>query len=212
MKRAATNFLAAAAMLALGAAAAPACPLVYSMNFSGQFGIIDLATGAFTAIGTGLENTPDGLAGAAGGPFYTVDGVTGHLLRIATNGIVTDVGDTGTGPNIGPTGVSLVGALPNGALYALDFSNRLFRINEKTGSLTLIGFLPQLPQQEMDYSGNMTTSMNGVGDKLYFTIQIVEGPGKIGPNLYVIDPVTLSVDTFPLNLPGRVIGSGLAND
>ena len=145
------NSILATALLAIGAIQATACPLAYVINFSGQFGIMDLATGAFTPVGKGLANTPDGIAGKTGGPFYTVDGATGHLLKIGLDGSATDVGDTHTGPNVGPDGVSVVGALTDGSLYALDFSNRLFRINEKTGQLTLIGALPSLPPQVPEY-------------------------------------------------------------
>ena len=79
----------------LAAGSVMAGPLGYAVNFSGQFGTIDLGTGAFTLVGSGLPNTPDGIGGAPGGPFYTVDGVSGHLLRIGANGAVSDVGDTG---------------------------------------------------------------------------------------------------------------------
>jgi len=205
------NLFIATAMLAFGSIQAAACPLAYVLNFSGQFGIMDLATGAFTPVGKGLANTPDGIAGKAGGPFYTVDGVTGHLLKITLDGNVTDVGDTHTGANVGPDGVSVVGALTDGTLYALDFSNRLFRINEKTAQLTLVGLLPSLPQQVPEYAGNMVTSLNGDGDKLYFTLQILEGPLKTGPSLFVIDPKTTAVSNYPVDLSDLVIGSGIVN-
>ena len=128
---------------------------------------------------------------------------------------MTDVGDTHTGPNIGPDGVSVIGSLTDGTLYALDFSNRLFRVDRNTAAMTLVARL-QLPEQEMDYSGNMTTSLNGDGDRLYYTVEISEGPRKTGPTLFIIDPVTplagkVYVIRQPLKLPGRVIGSGLVN-
>ena len=212
MKRKATHFLAAAALLALGAASLLACPLAFVVNFSGQFGLIDLATGAFTPIGKGLDNTPDGIAGKPGGPYYTVDGVTGHLIRIGIDGKTTDVGDTHTGPNAGPVGISLIGSLTDGTIYALDFSNRLFRINPDTAALTGVAWLITLPQQELDYSGNMTTSLTGDGNLLYYTVEIMEGARKTGPTLYIIDPVKLSVTARPLkNLPSRIIGSGIVN-
>jgi hypothetical protein len=188
---------------------APAAgPTGYVINFSGQFGTLDLGTGTFAAIGTGTANTPDGLAGAPGGPFYTVDGITGHLLRIAVDGTVTDVGDTGTGANEGPHGISLVGSLTTGALYALDFSNRLFSINGATGALTLLGTLP-LPPQESSYIGNMTTSLNGNDTHLFYTLEISEGPNTTGPTLFEIDPVTLRTTSTRLkNLRSRIIGAG----
>src|SRR5207302_6806954 len=129
------------------------------VNFSGQFGIMDLGTGVFMPIGKGFDNIPDGVIGTTGGPLYTVDGFTGHLLKIGLDGKSSDVGDTKTGPQTGPNGISIIGSLADGSLYALDFSNRLFRINKDTGALTLIGTVPGLPAQEMDYTGNMFTSM-----------------------------------------------------
>src|SRR5689334_10798470 len=150
MKRTIAKTIAAAALLVAGATTVLACPLVFVTNFSGEFGLLDISTGVFTRIGKGLANTPDGIAGAPGGPFYTVDGVTGHLLRIGTDGSVTDVGDTRTGPNVGPTGVSILGSLSDGTLYALDFSNRLYKVNAKTGTLMPMQVLT-LPAQEMDY-------------------------------------------------------------
>ena len=58
-----TQFFALAA-----AVSAVAGPISYVINFGGQFGKMDLATGDFTPIGPGAPNTPDGLAGAPGGP------------------------------------------------------------------------------------------------------------------------------------------------
>jgi len=189
-------------------ATAMAAPIGYVINFSGQFGTMDLGTGTFTPIGPGTGNTPDALGGAPGGPLYTVDGVTGHLLRITSNGAVTDVGDTGTGPNVGPDGVSVMGSLTSGALYALNFSNRLFSIDSGTGALALLGMLP-LPAQEDAYIGNMTTSFNGNSTSLFYTLEISSGPNTTGPTLFQIDPFTLQVTSMALsNLTSRIIGSG----
>jgi hypothetical protein len=185
-----------------------AAPIGYVLNLSGQFGTMDLATGNFVMIGAGLPNVPDGLAGAPGGPFYTVDGITGHLLSISRQGVVTDVGDTGTGPNNGPTGVSVVGGLTNGALFALDFANRLFSINAATGGLTLLGSLP-LPTQDDAYIGNMFTSLNGDGQFLYYTLFIETGPNATGPTLFQINPGTLQVASTGLTgVPATILGSG----
>lgn len=197
--------------LALTSVSALAGPTGYVINFSGQFGTIDLGTGAFTPIGPGTGSTPDAIGGAPGGPFYTVDGVTGHLLRINADGVVTDIGDTGTGPNVGPNGVSVMGSLTTGSLYALDFSNQLFSIDSGTGALTLRGLLP-LPQQEDAYIGNMTTSFNGDATGLFYTLEISEGPNATGPTLFQIDPNTLQVTSTPLlNLSSRIIGSGFVD-
>jgi len=197
----------AAAVLALAPLFAQAGPLGYVTNFSGQFGVMDLGTGAFSPIGPGT-NIPDGLGGKPGGPLFTVDGSNGHLLRIATNGTVTDVGDTGTGVQVAPNGISIMGSLTDGSLYALDFSNKLFSINSNTGGLTSLGTVA-LPTQESDYSGNMTTSFNGNATTLYYTLEISGGPNQTGPTLFAINPQTLAVTSIALTgLQGRLIGSG----
>src|SRR6185295_6102011 len=143
-------------------------------------------------------------------PFYTVDGFNGHLLRISLDGKVTDVGDTKTGPNTGPVGVSVIGSLTDGTLYALDFSNRLFRINPDNAAMTMLGTLP-LPPQEPEYAGNMTTSLSGNAAQLFYTVEISEGPRKTGPTLYTINPANLSVTSKALKLGDRIIGSGMVN-
>jgi len=210
MKRLFTMTIALAALLVTGASGIFACPLVFVTNFSGQFGILDLANGVFVPLGKGLPNTPDGIAGAPGGPYYTVDGVTGHLIRITRDGGFTDVGDTRTGPNVGPTGVSLVGALLDGTMYALDFSNRLYKVNTNTGYLTAMQVL-SLPPQEMEYIGNMFTSLTGDGANLYYTLEIAEGKRKLAPTIFTIDPVKQTVTSKPLKTASIVIGSGWIN-
>ena len=54
-----TLFFAAATEIAL------AGPIGYVINFSGQFGTMDLSTGAFTPLGSGVpSNSAGGLAGS----------------------------------------------------------------------------------------------------------------------------------------------------
>ena len=210
MKRTLKTTFALAALLAIGASSIFACPLVYVVNFSGQFGIMDLANGVFIPIGKGFENSQDGIAGAPGGPFYTIDGVTGHLLRITRDGKATDVGDTRTGPNVGPTGISILSALTDGTIYALDFSNRLYKVNTNTGTLMPMQAL-SLPPQENEYIGNMVTSLAGDGSNLYYTLEIFEGKRKLAPTIFTIDPVKQTVTSKPLKNAGIVIGSGFIN-
>jgi hypothetical protein len=188
-------------------------PTGYIINFSGQFGTIDLATGVFTLIATLPPNSAGGIGGAPGGPFY-VDGVTGHLMRITPTGIVTDIGDTGTGPSVGPNGISVLGSLTTGAIYALDFSNRLLSINTATGKTTFLKTLP-LPPQEPGYFGTMVTSFNGDSEHLYYSIEIAEGlPNTTGPTLFEIDPITLRItgSTRIKKEPDPIIGSGFVGD
>src|SRR5207302_7423638 len=101
--------------------------------------------------GPGTPNGLDGLGGKPGGPFYGVDPVTGHLIRVNANGSVSDIGDTGTGANVGPTGVSINGSLTSGKLYALDFSNNLLAINTTNGTASLVGNVIGLAPSEQEY-------------------------------------------------------------
>lgn len=192
----------------LATASAFAGPIGYVINFSGQFGTMDLTTGAFTPLGLPVaSNSAGGLAGAPGGPLYGVD-ANGHLLRFSATGAVTDAGDTGTGASVGPNGISVIGGLTSGAVFVLDFSSRLFSVDTGSGALSLLGS-PLLPPQEPLYDGNMTTSFNGDGTYLYYSIEVSGGPNQTGPTLFRIDPATLQVTATPLTgLPSRLIGSG----
>ena len=212
MKRTFSKFFAATLLAGAGTVALLACPLVYVVNFSGQFGLLDVGTGVFTPVGPGLANTPTGIAGAPGGPFYTVDGVTGHLLRINRDGTNTDVGDTRTGSNNGPTGLSLIGSLLDGTMYGIDFSNRLYRINTNTGVTQALQVL-SLPPQEQQYDGNMLTSLTGDASYLYYTLEIVDGQRKLPPTIFTIDPVKQQViNSKPMSkVVTQAIGSGMIN-
>lgn len=192
----------------LAAVSAIAGPIGYVINFSGQFGTMDLTTGAFVPLGPGVaSNSAGGLAGAPGGPFYGMD-AGGHLLRFSASGAVTDVGDTGTGPSVGPNGISVIGGLTTGSVFALDFSNRLLSVNTSTAAVTSLGTLA-LPTAEQQYDSNMVTSFNGDGTFLYYTLEISSGPNATGPTLFQIDPVTLAVTSHALTgLTSRIIGSG----
>ena len=68
-----------------------------------------------------------------------------------------------------------------------------------------------LPPQEPVYDGNMTTSFNGDGAFLYYTLEISGGPNQTGPTLFRIDPTNLGITMTPLTgLPSRIIGAGFA--
>ena len=136
---------------------------------------------------------------------------TGNFLGFSTSGTVSNIGNTLTGPSVGPNGISVLGGLRAGGVFALSFSNQLFSVNSSSGALTLLGLLP-LPTQESEYNGSMTTSLNGDGQFLYYTIEISGGPNAIGPTLYRVNPVTLQITTRTLTgLPARLIGSGFVD-
>ena len=183
-------------------------PIGYVINFSGQFGTMDLNTGAFTPLGPGVaSNSAGGLGGTPGGQTYSVD-ADGNLIRFSTAGAVIVVGDTHTGPGMGPNGISVLGSLTTGALFALDFSNHLFSVNTATAAVTQLGALG-LPLQEQQYDGNMVTSFNGDGTFLYYTLEISGGAKATGPTLFRINPANLQITSVAMTgLAGRIIGSG----
>jgi PEP-CTERM motif-containing protein len=182
--------------------------IAYGINLIGQFETIDLGTGVVTPIGPGTPNGLDGIGGAPGGPFYGVDPVTGHLIRINASGAVTDIGDTGTGANAGPNGISISSSLLNGNLYALDFSSNLLSLNPLTGAATLAGNVSGLAPSEQVYQGNLFTSFSGNATDLFYTLEIPTGPLQIAPTLYDIEPLTHTATAKPLIGISDVIGSG----
>jgi hypothetical protein len=197
-----------AALFLAAALSATAGTTVYVTNFIGQFGTMDLATGAFNPIGPGLANSIDGLGGQPGGPFYGVDSATGHLIKVNADGSSVDVGDTGTGSQIGPSGVSINGSLTTGALYALDFSNNLLAIDPNTAATISVAHLGAIAPSEQIYIGNLFTSLAGNATDLFFTMEIPTGPLQLAPTLYDINTLTFAVSSVPITGTSNLIGSG----
>jgi hypothetical protein len=117
-------------VIALIASSAAAGPVAFANTSSGQFGTIDLGSGAFTSVGF----TPTVLSGVAttSSVVYGVDAF-GNLVTInPSNAAVNVVGNTGIN-------VVVFAGLTNGALYGLDYSNNLYSINSTTGAATFVG-------------------------------------------------------------------------
>jgi hypothetical protein len=114
--------------------AAHADPQAYMATDSDDFGVIDLATGAFTTLG----NAGQILAGMAvadgklfGSAYHTSTGAV--FIIDSANGDLTTIGDTGVD-------LDDFGSTTTGGLFALGFLNRdLYSINPATGAATLIG-------------------------------------------------------------------------
>ena len=183
---------------------------VYIFNATGQFGTIDVATGAFQQIG---PNMPEGAMGLAQGP-------NGSLLTLAFSGNLTSI-DPATGLTsvigptgltacatpadpCGPTGTNTAGGL-DGRVYVTDLSNNLYRVNPLTGGTTLIGptGIPPLPFTPLSENPDGTfnaydEALFGANGKLYatfdaFTVDSTTftlGSVLIPDNLYQIDPTT----------------------
>ncbi len=209
-----TMMLTQKAMITLLAAAfaivpANASPLLYAVNAFQQFGVIDVASGAFTQIGLSTPEVNAGLVPGPNGTLITLT-VSGNLDSInPATGIATLLGPTGLGDcstptsSCGPTAASTIGML-NGQIYATDLHNDLYRVNQVTGAATLIGAtgIPPLPFVPAALNPDGTVNIYdqalfGFGGNLYSTFDaykfdfgtITESP-VVSPNLYRIDPVT----------------------
>jgi hypothetical protein len=189
----------------LFAASASAAPFVYVVTISQQFGTVDLATGAFHAIG---NPTPDEMANLVWGPDGVLYSLTtngndvGSLAKInPRTGEVTDIGSTGLGFNA----FSLAGV--RGKLYLTDFSNNLYRVNPETGVATPIAATGMPPDARIPFTFNNDGTFNlcdegfyGVEGELYATFDsFALDPNQIPPTIahpfvppavYRIDPST----------------------
>jgi len=126
--------LCCAALLILSGGALKADNMAYAALDGGDFGTIDLTTGAFTYLGNSGV-TLSGLAvfngvlygdslGGGTGTLYTVNPANGSLTTVGNAGVsggFVDFGDTTTG------------------LFAEGFNGNLYSINSATGAATLLG-------------------------------------------------------------------------
>lgn len=199
----------------LFAVSASADPLVYVIGAAGtsnqgQFGTIDIKTGAFQQIG---PSTP-GLFGLGAGPngslvsltysgdFDSINPATGMTAFIGKTGLDNCVAP-GSSP-CGPNSANLVGVAA-GNIYATDFQNNLYRINPITGAATLIGRtgIPAIPfiPTTLNPDGSINLydeTLLGMGGKLYATFDAFTFDFNsnaltsvvVAPELYQIDPAT----------------------
>ena len=175
-----------------------------------HFGTVDLATGAFRQIGPDAPVGSEGLAMASGGSLLTL-AYNGDLYSInASTGAYTLVGPTGFGDcstpesPCGPTSNLTLGSA-NGAIYATDFQNRLYRVNPATGAATLIGAtgIPPIPFVPASLNDDGTINfyeeaLFGARGNLYatfdaFAFDLATSSAAsiaVEPALYQIDPST----------------------
>jgi hypothetical protein len=210
--------------LALVPSAAPSAAgsFVYVVTFNNQFGVVNLATGAFRQIGPPTPEPIDNLVWR-NGSLLTLT-ASGELLKInPATGETSDIGPTGLGSNALDLGEV------RGKLYATDFSNNLYSVNPDTGAATLLRAtgIPLIPAAPFSSNTDGTInlfdeSLYGVGGKLYatfdgFTIDpksLAETPDDqrtdyncCGPTLYQIDPSSgraTAIGSTDLNLGSAV--------
>jgi hypothetical protein len=190
-------------------------PLVYVISAgitgNGQFGTVDLTTGAYHQIGP-IE--PDGYFGLASGSNGSLFSLTydANLVSInAASGAPTQIGATGLGPcltpspSCGPTsGFSLGGF--GGKIYATDFANSIFDVNTANGAASLLARNSGIPASPFVLGSQNANGTLNFGDeaiwqsggKLYATYDAwVFNPTSftvvrvaVAPKLYQIDPTT----------------------
>jgi hypothetical protein len=122
----------AAGLLSCVSIAAKAAPTAYMGTDTGEFGTIDLTTGAFSLLGNSGQ-TLAGMAVAGGELFGTAYHTsTGTLFTInPLSGVLTTVGNSGIS-------IDDFGSTTSG-LFAVGVNGNLYSISPTTGSGTLVG-------------------------------------------------------------------------
>ena len=198
--------------LSITPVAARADSLAYVIGDSGQFGTVNLSTGSFNPIGSGLPVGSGGLVQGHSGFLLTL-GFNGDLYSInAATGAPSVVGATGLGDCSLPTSPcglnspNTLGSLGS-QVYALDNGNNIYSVNTITGVAKLIGatgipalpFVPHAPvpgdpdgsfyvytESLFAHAGNLYANFDeGTFDPITFTPTPL-----ITPSLYQIDPLT----------------------
>jgi hypothetical protein len=181
---------------------------VYVITGDFQFGLIDLANGAFLPIGSGLP--PDAGAGLVPGPgtslltlgfsgnLYAIDPFTGSTSTVGATGLR----DCSTG-SADPLCPNVIGR-HDGKVYATDFANNLYSVDSRTGAATLIGPTGMPPITFVPFSENSDGSVNVYTENLFsahgklyanfatVAVNFVTGTFRsiFSGSLYEIDPKT----------------------
>jgi hypothetical protein len=224
----------AGALAVLGAIAPPAAAQsVYVVNGSQQFGTLDVATGAFRQIGPNTAQGSAGLTAAPGGLLYTLT-YGGDLATIdPRSGLMSIIGPTGLGdcsiPGVSPCGPMSANtlALLGGTLYATDFQNNLYTVNQGTGHATLLGATGIPPTPFVPLTTNPDGTLNLIDEALFgsggslfaifhasmFDPETFMPTPIVDPHLWRIDPATgLATDVGPteIGIGGAAIANGVA--
>ena len=167
---------------------------------------VNLATGAWTLIGSTGGSRPKSLAWD-GATMYGVDGFARSFYTVnLTSGAWTLVGRTGTSS---PVGIAWTGS----AMYGSDdFSDSFYTVNRTTGAWTLVGETGQLRPQQMGWDGATMYGVDGFARRFY-TVNLASGawtlvgnPGTTRPGgmdwngrtMYGVDTTRGSLSTVSL--------------
>ena len=150
----------------------------------GQFGTVDLVTGAFHQIGPDTPKPQSSLVPGPEGDLLTLT-FFGDLESIdLMTGVTTLIGATGLAESAGVLGEV------DGKVYATDTNNKLYSVNTTSAAATMIGQtgIPGVPSGDL-----FDESLYGVGRVLYATFDALSLPClslDVTPALYRINPAT----------------------
>jgi len=175
--------------------------LVYIVTNGVQFGVEDLRSGAFAPIGPGLppQDAGVGLVPSPGKPLLTL-AFTGNLIAIdPATGATSLFGATGLGDcstPASPCGANSAGFLGNlgGKLYATDYANNLYSLDNKTGAANLIG-PTGIPAYTFNPNIFYDESLFSFRGKLYANFETVTFDPSTGAPSPVIPDALYEIDT-----------------
>ncbi len=121
------------------ALAAASDPYAYSALHYGDFGVIDLKTGAFKLCGNSGTQLV-GLAVGTGGTLFSGDFLNTNIYTVnPSSGALTTVGQAGVNIYLIGSTTTTVRGLPTMAVYFVGADYNLYKLNQSTGATTLIG-------------------------------------------------------------------------
>jgi hypothetical protein len=107
-------------------------PIDYMVSSAGQFGTVDLGTGAFTSIGVADLSELEDITRIPGGPLYAMDNSSDLRTINVSDGTTTVIGVSGNGI------LGLKEDPTNGTLYGFTKTD-LYAINPTTAAATHVG-------------------------------------------------------------------------
>jgi len=187
------NFKQCAAVAAVGllvsASAAIASPLAYAAFFKGDFGIIDLSSGAVSVCGNsgtslnGLATDPSG-----SGTIFALASVgsTYELVTVNTpSGTLSNIGSTGLTGSLEGFGSTTTG------VYAFFATGNVYQIDTTSASATLVGKLGFKPSKSNFQASNANDNLYIASGKTLYQVNTTNGTGTmIGPESAVIGALT----------------------
>jgi hypothetical protein len=178
---------------------ASADTLTYAVSSTGQFGTLDLDTGAFAPVGPLASHGYNGIGNLADGTLVGTDGDNRFLQIDATTGVFTVIGPTGI---IVETNASLL----TGEQFAIDPLNNLYEIDPSTGAASFVG-LSGLPP--LDPSTFANAFAGDDAGNLYYVFE-QGGQNPVPSTLFVIDPTSGAATAIGPTGATGIVGAGFA--